>query len=102
MTVKSNLPIESEFGPGQQVDINTVLSVVEDFIQQHDKKNNSTASTEATEGSLTLLLEPQPPGVKAAFLKNTSAHSTTILLDILRQYLSTRYTLGCLFKRRML
>uniref|UniRef100_A0A8P4G0C2 Polycystic kidney disease protein 1-like 2 n=1 Tax=Dicentrarchus labrax TaxID=13489 RepID=A0A8P4G0C2_DICLA len=41
-TVKSNIPCtESEFGPGQQVDINAVLSVVDDFIKQNNKTGDS-------------------------------------------------------------
>ncbi|XP_074551429.1 polycystin-1-like protein 2 [Halichoeres trimaculatus] len=43
-SVKSNIPSkEAEFGPGQQVDINAVLSVVEDFIK-HNKSSNGTLS----------------------------------------------------------
>ncbi|XP_067459444.1 polycystin-1-like protein 2 [Thunnus thynnus] len=45
-TVKSNIPCtDSEFGPGQQVDINAVLSVVEDFIKQNNKISDNTQST---------------------------------------------------------
>ncbi|KAK5861395.1 hypothetical protein PBY51_022796 [Eleginops maclovinus] len=41
-TMKSNIPCtESEFGPAQQVDINAVLSTVEQFI----KMNNKTSDT---------------------------------------------------------
>ncbi|XP_022597025.1 polycystic kidney disease protein 1-like 2 [Seriola dumerili] len=44
-TVKSNIPCTaSEFGPGQQVDINAVLSVVEDFIRQSNKSSDSAQS----------------------------------------------------------
>ncbi|CAJ1078835.1 polycystic kidney disease protein 1-like 2 [Xyrichtys novacula] len=44
-TVKSNIPSkEPEFGPGQQVDINAVLSVVEDFIQQSNKTSDASLS----------------------------------------------------------
>ncbi|XP_034549878.1 polycystic kidney disease protein 1-like 2 [Notolabrus celidotus] len=44
-TVKSNIPSkEPEFGPGQHVDINAVLSVVEDFIKQNNKTCDSTHS----------------------------------------------------------
>ncbi|XP_027146940.1 polycystic kidney disease protein 1-like 2 [Larimichthys crocea] len=58
-TVKSNIPCtEPEFGPGQQVDINTVLSVVEDFIK-HKNKNNDTAQTKTQ--SLHNLVQPQLP-----------------------------------------
>lgn len=43
-TVKSNVPC-SDFGPGGQLDINAVLSVVEDFIkvgkQSGDGENNA-------------------------------------------------------------
>ncbi|XP_049449240.1 polycystic kidney disease protein 1-like 2 [Epinephelus fuscoguttatus] len=42
-TVKSNVPCtEFKFGPGQQVDINAVLSVVEDFIKQNNKTSDTT------------------------------------------------------------
>ncbi|TKS67505.1 Polycystic kidney disease protein 1-like 2 PC1-like 2 protein [Collichthys lucidus] len=58
-TVKSNIPCtEPEFGPGQQVDINTVLSVVEDFIK-HKNKSNDTAQTKTQ--SLHNLVQPQLP-----------------------------------------
>uniref|UniRef100_A0A8C9YDZ1 Polycystic kidney disease 1 like 2a n=1 Tax=Sander lucioperca TaxID=283035 RepID=A0A8C9YDZ1_SANLU len=41
-TVKSNIPCtESEFGPGHPVDINAVLSVVEDFIKQNYKASDT-------------------------------------------------------------
>ncbi|XP_074514137.1 polycystin-1-like protein 2 [Sebastes fasciatus] len=54
-TVKSNLPCtESEFGPGQQVDINAVLSVVEDFIK-HNNKTSDTAQPK------TQSIQPQLP-----------------------------------------
>ncbi|XP_037646091.1 polycystic kidney disease protein 1-like 2 [Sebastes umbrosus] len=54
-TVKSNLPCtESEFGPGQQVDINAVLSVVEDFIK-HNNKTSDTAQPK------TQSVQPQLP-----------------------------------------
>ncbi|TKS67513.1 Polycystic kidney disease protein 1-like 2 PC1-like 2 protein [Collichthys lucidus] len=58
-TVKSNIPCtEPEFGPGQQVDINTVLSVVEDFIK-HKNKSSDTAQTKTQ--SLHNLVQPQLP-----------------------------------------
>ncbi|XP_069554807.1 polycystin-1-like protein 2 [Brachyistius frenatus] len=41
-TVQSNIPCtESEFGSGQQIDINAMLSVVEDFIKQNHKTSDS-------------------------------------------------------------
>ncbi|GLD61521.1 polycystic kidney disease protein 1-like 2, partial [Lates japonicus] len=44
-SVKSNIPrTESEFGPGQHVDINAVLSVLEDFVRQNNKTSESTLS----------------------------------------------------------
>ncbi|KAM6934543.1 polycystin-1-like protein 2 [Xenentodon cancila] len=37
-TAKSNIPhVESAFGPGQEIDINAILTVVEDFIRQNNK-----------------------------------------------------------------
>ncbi|KAE8299524.1 Polycystic kidney disease protein 1-like 2 PC1-like 2 protein Polycystin-1L2 Precursor [Larimichthys crocea] len=66
-TVKSNIPCtEPEFGPGQQVDINTVLSVVEDFIK-HKNKNNDTAQTKTQ--SLHNLVQPQLPVFFALVIK---------------------------------
>ncbi|XP_068592767.1 polycystin-1-like protein 2 [Cebidichthys violaceus] len=58
-TVKSNIPsTESEFGPGQQVDINAVLSVVEDFI----KPNNTTPdAAQPKTQSFGNLVQPQLP-----------------------------------------
>lgn len=53
-SVKSNIPrTESEFGPGQHVDINAVLSVLEDFVRQNNKTSDSTLSK----------TQPQLPGV---------------------------------------
>ncbi|XP_065818468.1 polycystin-1-like protein 2 [Labrus bergylta] len=44
-TVKSNMPCkEPEIGPGQQVDLNAVLSVVDDFIKQNNKTSDDTQS----------------------------------------------------------
>ncbi|XP_061578916.1 polycystin-1-like protein 2 [Cololabis saira] len=41
-TAKSNIPlVESAFGPGQDTDINAILSVVEDFIKQNNKPESS-------------------------------------------------------------
>ncbi|XP_029385709.1 polycystic kidney disease protein 1-like 2 isoform X2 [Echeneis naucrates] len=53
-TMKSNIPCTmSEFGPGQQIDINAILSVVEDFIKQNNKTSESTQSeTQLPEDSL--------------------------------------------------
>ncbi|XP_054471700.1 polycystic kidney disease protein 1-like 2 [Anoplopoma fimbria] len=58
-TLKSNIPCtESEFGPGQHVDINAVLSVVEDFI----KSNNKTVDTAQPKSqSFGNLVQPQLP-----------------------------------------
>ncbi|XP_071754722.2 polycystin-1-like protein 2 [Centroberyx gerrardi] len=60
-TVKSNIPdTESEFGPGQ-VDINAVLSVVEDFIRQNNKIGDATANTHSkTQGSHNLIQTQLP------------------------------------------
>ncbi|KAM9346888.1 polycystin-1-like protein 2 [Symphorus nematophorus] len=54
--MKSNIPpAESEFGPGQQVDINAVLAVVEDFIKQNSKTSDTTESkTQLPEGSASM------------------------------------------------
>lgn len=54
--VKSNIPCQLE--PGQQVDINDVLSVLEDFIRQNNKKNS-----ENTQSKTTGVTQPQIPGV---------------------------------------
>ncbi|XP_071389094.1 polycystin-1-like protein 2 [Centroberyx affinis] len=60
-TVKSNIPhTESKFGPGQ-VDINAVLSVVEDFIRQNNKIGDATANTHSkTQGSHNLIQTQLP------------------------------------------
>ncbi|XP_028446278.1 polycystic kidney disease protein 1-like 2 [Perca flavescens] len=58
-TVKSNIPcIESEVGPGQPVDINAVLSVVEDFIKQNHKASNNAQPKTLSSGNL---VQPQLP-----------------------------------------
>lgn len=60
-TVRSNIPCaKSEFGPGQQVDINAVLSVVEDFIKQNNKTSDTAQSKTQ---SFHNLVQPQLPGV---------------------------------------
>uniref|UniRef100_A0A3B4U890 Leptin n=1 Tax=Seriola dumerili TaxID=41447 RepID=A0A3B4U890_SERDU len=60
-TVKSNIPCTaSEFGPGQQVDINAVLSVVEDFIRQSNKSSDSAQSKTQRFSNL---VQPQLPGL---------------------------------------
>ncbi|XP_078118997.1 polycystin-1-like protein 2 [Sander vitreus] len=58
-TVKSNIPCtESEFGPGQPVDINAVLSVVEDFIKQNHKASDTAQPRTPSSGNL---VQPQLP-----------------------------------------
>ncbi|KAM6955775.1 polycystin-1-like protein 2 [Lycodopsis pacificus] len=58
-TVKSNIPsTESEFGPGQQVDINAVLSVVEDFIKPNNKTPDAAQPKTQSFGNL---VQPQLP-----------------------------------------
>ncbi|XP_031725951.1 polycystic kidney disease protein 1-like 2 [Anarrhichthys ocellatus] len=58
-TVKSNIPsIESEFGPGQQVDINAVLSMVEDFIKPNNKTPDAAQPKTQSFGNL---VQPQLP-----------------------------------------
>ncbi|XP_071328687.1 polycystin-1-like protein 2 [Trachinotus anak] len=50
-TMKSNIPrIEPEFGPGQQVDINAILSVVEGFIRQNNKTTDNVHLETNVEG----------------------------------------------------
>ncbi|XP_062287305.1 polycystin-1-like protein 2 [Scomber scombrus] len=57
-TVKSNIPCtDSEFGPGQQADINAVLSVVEDFIRQNKISENTHSKTQ----NLHSFVQPQLP-----------------------------------------
>ncbi|XP_044072039.1 polycystic kidney disease protein 1-like 2 [Siniperca chuatsi] len=63
-TVKSNIPCtESEFEPGQQVDINAVLSVVEDFIKQNNKTSDTAQSKNQ---SFHNLAQPQLPESSAS------------------------------------
>ncbi|XP_034417690.1 polycystic kidney disease protein 1-like 2 [Cyclopterus lumpus] len=51
-TMKSNAPCtECEFGPGQQVDINAVLSTVEDFIKLNNKTIDAAQPRTPPEGS---------------------------------------------------
>ncbi|XP_035860041.1 polycystic kidney disease protein 1-like 2 [Sander lucioperca] len=58
-TVKSNIPCtESEFGPGHPVDINAVLSVVEDFIKQNYKASDTAQPRTPSSGNL---VQPQLP-----------------------------------------
>ncbi|XP_039674212.1 polycystic kidney disease protein 1-like 2 [Perca fluviatilis] len=58
-TVKSNIPCtESKFGPGQPVDINAVLSVVEDFIKQNHKASDTAQPKTLSSGNL---VQPQLP-----------------------------------------
>lgn len=67
-TVKST-NMELELGPGQQADINSVLSVLEDFIRQHCKECEASANPPSkTKGSHNLI-EPQLIG--AAIFWNT-------------------------------
>lgn len=55
--MKSNIPFtEPEFGPGQEIDINVVLSVVDDFIRQNSK-------TSDTPQVKSVLVQPQLTGV---------------------------------------
>lgn len=56
--VKSNIPCQ--LGPGQQVDISDVLSVVEDFIRQNNKISENTQSKTK---SFCNVIQPQIPGV---------------------------------------
>ncbi|KAM6978376.1 polycystin-1-like protein 2 [Tautogolabrus adspersus] len=56
-TVKSNMPCkDSEFGPGQQVDLNAVLSVVDDFIKQNNKTSDDAQSKNL---NINNLIQPQ-------------------------------------------
>lgn len=58
-TVKSNIPSkEPEFWPGQEVDINALLSVVEDFIKENNRSSNSTLSSAHS------VTQPQLTGVQ--------------------------------------
>ncbi|XP_030614668.1 polycystic kidney disease protein 1-like 2 [Archocentrus centrarchus] len=46
-TAKSNVPCkQSEFGPGQENDINAILSVVKDFIKQNKATDNTEPKTQ--------------------------------------------------------
>ncbi|KAM4608650.1 polycystin-1-like protein 2 [Polymixia lowei] len=74
-TMKSNiLQMESEFGRGQEVDINAVLSVVEDFIRQQHKKDDVMANTHSTtQESASLILEPQLPEGSVAVTPQATA-----------------------------
>lgn len=56
--VKSNVPCQ--LGPGQQVDISDVLSVVEDFIKHNNKIGEITQSEAKDLGTS---VQPQSPGV---------------------------------------
>uniref|UniRef100_UPI0037E779AE polycystin-1-like protein 2 n=1 Tax=Semicossyphus pulcher TaxID=241346 RepID=UPI0037E779AE len=73
-TAKSNIPCkESEFGPGE-VDINAVLSVVDDFIKQNNKTSDIPQSKtqsshnliqpQQTEGSASLHRGPSEKGIQ--------------------------------------
>ncbi|KAL7385772.1 hypothetical protein ABVT39_028164 [Epinephelus coioides] len=63
-TVKTNVPCtEFKFGPGQQVDINAVLSVVEDFIKQNNKTSDTTQTKTQ---SFCNPIQPQLPEASAS------------------------------------
>lgn len=83
-TVKSNIPC-IEFGPGQHVDINAVLSVVEDFIKQNIKTSDtSQVKTQSSHD----LGQPQLPGVYLLWRVNSVTFyiSLSLLCTVLVQY----------------
>uniref|UniRef100_A0A3B4YES0 Polycystic kidney disease protein 1-like 2 n=1 Tax=Seriola lalandi dorsalis TaxID=1841481 RepID=A0A3B4YES0_SERLL len=84
-TVKSNIPCTaSEFGPGQQVDINAVLSVVEDFIRQSNKSSDSAQSKTQRFSNLVQAQLPAPEG-------SAGVHSGTNVEGIHRKSNKTQY-----------
>ena len=59
-SMKSNIPsAESESGPGQQADINALLSVVKDYVRQIYKTGDGSESRTETVPNLP---QPQEPG----------------------------------------
>ncbi|KAM7380789.1 hypothetical protein PAMP_004062 [Pampus punctatissimus] len=69
-TVKSNIPTtDSEFGPGQPVDINAVLSVMEDFIRQNNKISDTIQSKTQ---NLPSFVQPQPQENSASGIQKKS------------------------------
>uniref|UniRef100_A0A667YRT0 Polycystic kidney disease 1 like 2a n=1 Tax=Myripristis murdjan TaxID=586833 RepID=A0A667YRT0_9TELE len=85
-TVKSNIPqSESEFGPGQEVDISAVLTTVEDFIRQNNKTGDTSVSTlSKTQGSHSLIQTQLPEG-------SVSAHRETAVEGIEKKSNKTQY-----------
>ncbi|KAI3355885.1 hypothetical protein L3Q82_004435 [Scortum barcoo] len=79
-SMKTNIP-GTEFGPGQQVDISAVLSVVEDFIKQNKTSDTAQSVTQSSDN----LAQPQLPDGSAG------KHSASTVEGIQKKSNKTQY-----------